>query len=62
MEAIYEWLLKLVENIKIIRSCFETFIDCIANKSPSRVAYWKFMSGYAIALGKKPGVCLVIVG
>ena len=56
------WLLKFGEDSKIISSSVETFVDCLANKSPTWATYHAFISGCLIALYRQPGLRLVGVG
>ena len=59
LEALQGWLLKFGDDIKILRSSMENFVNWLSNKSPPWAAYRSFMYGRLIALDKNPGVCLV---
>ena len=61
-EALHGWIFKSGEDGKRIYTSVETFLNWLANKSPSLETYFAFMSGRLIALDKHPGVCLVGVG
>ena len=62
MEGLQGWLLKFGEDITIIRTSVETFVDWLVNGSPTWAAYHAFMSGGLIALDKQHGVRPVGVG
>ena len=56
LEAPQGRLLKISEYNKRLHTGVENFLDWLANKRPSSVAYRAFMSGCLIALDKPPGV------
>ena len=61
-EALQGWLLKFGEDITILRTSVETFVDWLSNGSPPWAAYCAFMSGRMITLDKQPGVRPVGIG
>ena len=54
--------LKFGEDRKKLHTSFETFVDWLANKSISWVAYHEVMSGRLIAIDRHSGVFPVRVG
>ena len=61
-EELQGWLLKFGEDSTRLRTSVETFVDCLSNESLPWAAYHAFMSGWLIALDKKPGIRPVGVG
>ena len=55
-EDLHGWLLKFGEDIKILLTSLETFIDCLANNIPPWAAYCAFLYGCLITLDKQLGV------
>ena len=61
-EALHGYILKSVEDIKILRTSMETFIDWIFNESPLWTTCRAYISGRLIALEKQPDMRMVGVG
>ena len=61
-EALQGWLLNFGEDITILHTSVETFVDWLANGILPWSAYRAFMSGRLIALDKQTGVRPVGVG
>ena len=61
-EGLQVWTIKSGKDTKTLCTIVETFVDWIANKSPTWEAYREFMSGCMIEPEKRPGVCPVGIG
>ena len=61
-EVLQGWLLKLGEDITILRTIVENFVNWLSNGIPLWAAYCAFKSGRLIVLDKQPVVRPVGVG
>ena len=62
LDALQGWLIKFKDHSKKLHVSVETFVEWLADRSPSCAAYWEFMSVLLISLYKIPGVRPVDVG